>query len=262
MANETSLSETAALRCGWLGDTGDQHCFAQAERVVIFGDEPHLSCAAHAAEEASDPIVSVLGLLEEPVPLTGGTWLVASDVPEGVHRGSMLIAWNEPDPTAPGGSSPTCAWFDPEDATTAPRQWPTFDAYYEVLCDPAELASDDTPGAEAAAAEVRSYLRDLNPDPTATRVFRCQWRPEYDGIDGGHPDHGWALVIPFRVRAAFSVPEITGSAPLWSVSAEAVVDANSWTGAEHGWGVGCAHLLHIVSPGGAPPLTLVPAAQE
>lgn len=247
------------LRCEWVGANGDQQCASLATKVVVVGDDPHVACAAHAtADPNADPLDNVFDIDAERVPSDLDMWVVVRDLPSDIFPGDVIVAWNEPDAAHPDVLRSTCAWFSPESPDAAPVAWPEFDAYYEILCDPAELDSDDIAGAEAAAAEVRDYLQRLHPDPSLSRVFRCEWPAEADGIDGGSPDHGWGLVIPVRVRAAFSAEHITGSDLLWPVSAQAVVDANSWTGAEHGWGVGCQHWLTIIPAGETPDLVLRP----
>lgn len=248
------------LRCGWLGDNGRGTCRQPAERVIVFGDEPHLACAAHADAERDDLLVGVLGLLDPPVALAAGTWLIATGEST-AERELPVIAWNEPDAGNPDGRRSVCAWFDSENPASAPVRWRSFDAYYEVLCDPAELDSDDAAGALAAAQEVLGYVRRLHPDPSVVQVFRCAWLPEYDGVGEVPPDHGWALVVPVSVRAGVLDDSLTGSDITYSVSAHGIVDANSWTGAEHGWGVGCAHLLTIVPAGERPELMMEPLTQ-
>lgn len=246
--------------CAWREGPGGASCAGAPSAAASVGGKTRLLCRAHACDQAKDPQAQIVDFLEQPVPLAGDTWLVATSTPEGHTSADLLLAWLEPRSDSPESRRPVCTWFNPESPDSAPERWPVFDAYYEVLCDPAELEADSLAAAQAAAAEVRGYLSSLHPDPEGTRVFRCAWLPGYDGVHDDAPEHGWALVIPVSVRAAFSDPTITGSDPLWAVSAESVVDANSWDGAEHGWGVGCAHLLTIVPAGMQPSLLL--KAQE
>lgn len=66
------------------------------------------------------------------------------------------------------------------------------------------------------------------------------------------PEYGWALVIPLSVWAGLLGAGLLGNYEEYGVGAHGIVDAHSCTGAEHGWGVGCGHLLTVVPAGETP----------